>query len=100
MNERNQKRINRFSRLQRYTKHTVCRGPARFAHPTTMEGMKLMNSVYASSTDYNPHEDTSGGATGTRARVEQLQGTEPGEQESFKLFLPQTKHNEANINVI
>lgn len=63
-----------------------------------MEGMNLMNSVYASSTDYDPHEDTSGGATGVLEREEQRQATEPGDHERFKHFVPKDKLTEAIIN--
>lgn len=63
-----------------------------------MEGMNLMNSVYASSTDYDPHEETSGGATGVLEREEQRQATEPGDHERFKHFVPKDKLTEAIIN--
>ena len=63
-----------------------------------MEGMNLMNSVYASSTDYDPHEDTNGGATGVLEREEQRQATEPGDHERFKHFVQKDKLTEAMIN--
>src|SRR5690625_915446 len=60
--------------------------------------MNSMNAVYASSTDYDPHEDTNSGGTGVLEREEQLQATEPGDHERFKHFVPKDKLTEAIIN--
>ena len=57
-----------------------------------------MNFVHASSTDYDPHEDTNGGSTGVLDREEQRQSTEPGDHERFKHFVPKDKLTDAIIN--
>src|SRR5699024_4795573 len=98
MSVRCQKLISQLSRLRRYTKHIACRGRVLSAVLTTMGGMNPMNSVYASSTDYDPQEDVNGGATGVLEPEEQLHATEPGDHERFKHFVQKDKLTEAIIN--
>lgn len=57
----------------------------------------MTDPVLNSSTDYNPHTSTGGGA-GVLEREEQVQNVEPGDHERFKHFVQKDKLTEAMIN--